>query len=86
MPGAVRGVGFLTAFTNMPINMAITDAPIKCSPALSSSISRLLAMAAITIASAIPGKNFVRFFIIFRSSQNLRCLFILRLLHDKIKA
>ena len=42
--------------------MAMTDAPIKCSPALSSRLSRNFAAAAITSAIAAPGISFFAFF------------------------
>ena len=42
----------------------MTDAPIKCSPALSSRLSRNFAVAAITSAIAAPGIIFFTFFTI----------------------
>ena len=42
----------------MPINIAMTDAPIRCSPADSSNCSKSLAITAMTSAMAQPGSIF----------------------------
>ena len=64
IPGAVVGVGFQNALTAMPINRAMTDAPIRCSPALFSKVSANFAMTAIPSARTAPGSKAEIFFII----------------------
>ena len=85
MPGAVAAVGFRTAFTSIPRNRAMTDAPMKWSPACSSRPSRSLATAASARASAAPGMSFAAVFMGIPPNLS-NCLFILAPGYDKIKA
>ena len=62
MPGAVVLLGWKNALMAMPINRAMTDAPMRWSPALLSSVSSHLAMQAMPSASAAPGIRAVIFF------------------------
>ena len=62
MPGAVVLLGWKNALMAMPINRAMTDAPMRWSPALLSSVSSHLAMQAMPSASAAPGIRVVIFF------------------------
>ena len=56
----------------MPMNIAMTDAPIRCSPTDSSSCSKNLATTAMTSAMAQPGSIF------FTDSINFMCFFLLQ--------
>ena len=84
IPGAVTAVGFRKWLMIMPRNSAITDAPMKCSPAAFSSASSPLAAAASTSAIAIPGRYFMTFFI--ERTPFSFCVFILSPHCDKIKS
>ena len=84
LPGAVAAVGFRKWLMIMPRNSAITDAPMKCSPAAFSSASSPLAVAASTSAIAIPGRYFTTFFM--KRTPFSFCVFILSLHCDKIKS
>ena len=64
IPGEVTSFGLKNALTIMPMNSAMTDAPIICIPAASSKCSSSFATAAIMSAKAMPGMNFSIFFMI----------------------
>ena len=63
IPGVVALPGFQKALMIMPMNRAMTEAPIMCNPAEVSRFSRSLAMAAIPRASRMPGIREVNFLI-----------------------
>ena len=63
MPGDVTAFGLKKRLMTMPMNSAMTDAPIKCRPASRSRYSSPLAAAAMTSAIARPGTIFQIVFI-----------------------